>query len=144
MDHGRVETRQCSVITDLAFLDEALHWAGIGSVVKIEAKRFFKAPSKTTSSTRYYISSHQCDAAKINQMAKGHWSIENKLHWVLDLVFQEDHSRRRKGNRAANFNIITKVALALIERTSHKKKSKRQRRFKAGLDHKFREKVLNL
>ena len=144
VDHGRVETRQCTVITDLAFLDEARHWAGIRSVVKIEAKRFVKSSGKTTAETRYYISSHPCDAAKINQMARGHWSIENKLHWVLDVVFEEDNSRRRTGNSAANFNIIAKVALALIERTPHNKKSKRQRRFKAGFDHKFREKVLKL
>ena len=76
-------------------------------------------------------------------MIRRHWSIENNLHWMLDVVFNEDQSRRRIGNSAANFNIIAKVALALIERVPLKK-SKRQRRFKAGFDPEFREKVLNL
>ncbi len=76
-------------------------------------------------------------------MIRGHWSVENNLHWMLDVVFNEDQSRRRIGNSAANFNIIAKIALALIERVPLKR-SKRQRRFKAGFDQKFREKVLNL
>lgn len=143
VDHGRVETRKCSVITDLTFLDEAKHWQGIRSVIKIESERYLKASDKTTWETRYYISSHHCEAGRINQMVRAHWAVENKLHWMLDVVFGEDSSRRRAGNSAANFNIISKVALALIERTPHKK-SKRQRRFKAAFDPNFREMVLNL
>lgn len=143
VDHGRVEIRKCSVITDLTFFDESRQWPQLKSTIKIETERFSKSTGKTTTETRYYISNHTCGATTINQMVRKHWSIENKLHWMLDVVFQEDSSRRRKGNSAANFNIISKVALALIERTPHKK-SKRQRRFKAGFDPKFRELVLNL
>jgi predicted transposase YbfD/YdcC len=143
VDHGRAETRKCFVITDLTFLDEAKHWAGIRSAIKIKTERYIKSTGITTTETRYYISSHHFEATRINRMVRGHWTVENKLHWMLDVVFQEDSSRRRTGNSAANFNIIAKVALALIERTPHKK-SKRQRRFKAGFDPKFREKVLNL
>jgi predicted transposase YbfD/YdcC len=143
VDHGRVETRKCTVITDLDFLYEKTNWPSIGSVVKIETERYLKSSTKNTTQTRFYISSLKEGAKTINQMVRGHWSIENRLHWMLDVVFQEDSSRRRQGNSAANFNIISKVALALIERTPHKK-SKRQRRFKAGFDPEFREKVLNL
>ncbi|CAD5287542.1 transposase [Imperialibacter sp. EC-SDR9] len=143
IDHGRVEARKCTIITDLTFFDESKAWAGIKGVVKIETERHIKSSGVTTKESRFYITSHQGQAAKINQMVREHWSIENKLHWMLDVVFGEDSSRRRTGNSATNFNIISKVALALIERTPHKK-SKRQRRFKAGFDPVFREKVLNL
>ena len=76
-------------------------------------------------------------------MIRGHWSVENNLHWMLDVVFNEDQSRRRLGHSAANFNIIAKIALALNERVPLKR-SKRQRRFKAGFDPEFKESVLNL
>lgn len=143
-DHGRVETRRCSLINDLTFLDERESWPSIASVVKIETERYLKSTQKTTYETRYYISSHKDDAQKLNHIIQGHWSIENRLHWILDVVFQEDSSRRRMGNSAANFNIISKIALGLIEKTPHKKISKRIRRLKAAFDPIFREKVLNI
>jgi predicted transposase YbfD/YdcC len=143
VDHGRVETRTCSVIHDFTFLEEASNWPSVKSVVRVKNKRFTKSNSKTTEHVRYYISSRSDNAQQFNELIRAHWSIENNLHWMLDVVFQEDSSRRRQGNSAANFNIISKVALALIERIPHKK-SKRQRRFLAGWDPKFRERVLNL
>ncbi len=143
VDHARVETRTCTVITDLTFLGEKENWPKIASVVKVDSERYIKSSAQTTTQTRFYISSLTQDAKTINSKVRKHWAIENRLHWMLDVVFQEDASRRRRGNSAANFNIIAKVALALIEQTPHKK-SKRQRRFKAGFDPKFREKVLKI
>lgn len=143
IDHGRAETRTSTLINDLTFLDVKDSWKGIASVVRIKSERYNKSTKKMTIETRYYISSIQTDAKEHNRIIRAHWSIENNLHWVLDVVFKEDSSRRREGNSATNFNIISKIALALIERVPIKK-SKRQRRFKAGFDPKFREKVLNL
>jgi len=143
IDHGRSETRRCTLIGDLRFLDERKHWKDLTSVIKIETEVVHKSTQKLTRQTRYYITSTHTDARTLNQMVRSHWSIENNLHWMLDVVFKEDQSRRRIGNSAANFNIIARVALALIERVPLKK-SKRQRRFKAGFDPKFREKILNL
>ena len=141
--HGRGENRKCDVITDLTFLDESKHWKGLKSVIRIESERFLKASSKTEKQTRYYISSHSQKSAKqLNELIRDHWAIENNLHWMLDVNFREDESKR-KGNSAANFNVINKVALALIEKCPIKK-SKRQRRFKAAFDPSFREKILNL
>ena len=96
-------------------------------MLKVETERY----DKSSGETRLYISSHKNNAQYHNEIIRAHWSIENRLHWMLDVVFNEDHSRRRAGNSAANFNIISKIALALIERVPHEK-SKRQRRFKAG------------
>lgn len=143
VDHGRSEKRTCSAISNLSFLDEKEAWKDVSQVIKIESERFDKSSQSTTNETRYYISSLKDNAALLNQKIRGHWSIENRLHWMLDVIFNEDQSRRREGNSAANFNIISKVALALIER-SPLKKSKRQRRLKAGFDPRFRESILNL
>lgn len=142
-DHGRVELRKCFAIDDFTFFDESEEWAGIKSVVKVETERYVKSTRKSTVETRYYISSHTAKASQLNQIVRRHWAVENKLHWMLDVVFQEDNSRRRAGNSAANFNVIAKVALAMIEKAPLKK-SKRQRRFKAGFDPAFREIVLKL
>ena len=143
IDHGRAETRKCTLINDLTFLDEAIFWKDLTGVIKIETQTVHKGSKKSTNQTRYYITSNQSKAKVLNKMIRSHWSIENNLHWMLDVVFNEDQSRRRVGNSATNFNIIAKVALALIERVPCKN-SKRQRRLKAAFDPLFREKVLNL
>ena len=143
-DHGRVETRKCTVIEDLTFFDEAHLWEGVKSVVRIQTDRWSVITEKKASEERFYISSHKSDARLLNDIIRNHWSVENKLHWVLDVVFNEDSSRRRKGNGSVNFNIISKIALGLIERHEYKHKSKRQRRFLSAFDSEFRELVLNL
>lgn len=143
-DHGRAETRKCSVIDDFTFMDDCEDWTGLKSIIKIEGERYIKTSGRTEKEIRYYISSHRAEAKLLATIARNHWSVENNLHWMLDVVFDEDSSRRRGGNSAANFNIISKIALGLIERTPFNKKSKRQRRFKAGFDPSFREIVMNL
>jgi len=143
-DHGRVEKRKCSVIDDFTFMDDCECWEGLNSIIKVESERYTKTNKQAESETRYYISSHKANAQQLNVVVRNHWSVENNLHWMLDVIFAEDMSRRRAGNSPANFNMISKIALGLIERTPLKSKSKRQRRFKAGFDPGFREKVLNL
>ena len=142
-DHGRVESRTCSVIDDFTFFDLYEEWRDIKSVVKVDTERFIKSTLKTTKETRFYISSHKAEAKRLNKIIRGHWSVENRLHWMLDVLFQEDSSRRRNKNSTANFNIISKVALTMIERAPLKK-SKRQRRFKPAFDPRFRELVLKI
>ena len=143
IDHGRAETRRCTLINDLSFLYEQQYWKDLHGVVKVETEITEKSSQKLRRETRYYITSSRAEAKDLNEKIRGHWSVENNLHWMLDVVFREDQSRRRSENSAANFNIISKIALALIERIPLKR-SKRQRRFKAGFDQKFRESVLNL
>lgn len=142
--HGRVETRICSVIDNFNFFDDHQDWLGLKSVVKIETERYTKITGKTECQTRYYISSLPADATNINNAVRSHWAIENKLHWVLDVQFREDSSRKRRGNSAANFNIISKIALGLIEKVETKRKSKRGRRFMAAFGTAFREEVLGI
>lgn len=143
--HGRVEKRKCSIIDNLGFFDIDKEWKGLKTLVKIETERFNKLEGTIQRETRYYISSLSEDAGHVNKKIRDHWGIENKLHWMLDVNFGEDASRRRRGCSAENFNIIAKVALSMITKTAEgKKMSKKNRRYAAALSNGFREKVLQL
>jgi len=139
--HGRVETRKCSVITDLTFLDGQEKWTGLKSIVKIETGRYNKTTEKTTTEKRYYISSADCSAKTFNKNIRSHWAIENNLHWMLDVSFGEDSSRRRTKNHAVNYNIMAKTALGLIKQ-SPEKMPMSHKKHNAILNDTFREKLL--
>lgn len=143
MGHGRVETRKCSVISKLEFIDDAVKWKGIKTIVKIESERFMKATQETQTETRYYISSLLPDAKQINKSVRSHWGIENKLHWMLDISFNEDASRKRKDNSMQNYGMICKIALNMIKQADGKGSYKKQK-FKALLNSTDREKLMGL
>jgi len=140
--HGRVETRTCEVIDNLTTMDSLEKWKNLNSIVKITSKRYVKSTEKESTETRYYISSLKTDAKSMNQYVRKHWSVENNLHWNLDVVFKEDASLKKKDKAPVNFNIVRKMALAMIERDDYKKKSKNIRRLKAALDDKYRTKII--
>jgi predicted transposase YbfD/YdcC len=140
--HGRIETRTCNVIVDLSQLEKRKDWKNIKSIVCVTSERIFKKNNKRSIEKRYYISSLEADAAKINHAIRSHWSIENNLHWNLDVIFKEDASLKKKGDSPMNFNIITKIALTLIEREKSTKMSKPAKRIKAALDDEYRTKIL--
>lgn len=140
--HGRIETITCSVIDDLGLLDKRKDWAGLKSIIRITSERIIKKTQKESVEQRYYITSLDTDAEKINKAVRNHWSIENNLHWNLDVLFKEDALLKKKGDSPINFNIITKIALTLIEREKSTKMSKNSKRLKAALDDKYRTKIL--
>lgn len=140
--HGRVETRVCQAIDDLTFMDDMASWVKLQSVVRVQSERFFKKNSKTTKDERYYISSLPADAQKLNQIIRQHWSIENNLHWSLDVIFKEDSSLKKKDFSALNFSIINKVALAMLEKDNSVKLSKPRKMAKAALNDEYRTKLL--
>ncbi len=140
--HGRIETRTCDIITDLKFLDDKEKWIGLNSIIRITSERCDKSTDKKSTEIRYYITSTNKDAKQINQMVRKHWSIENNLHWSLDVLFKEDQSLKKNGNSAINYNIILKIALAMLEKEKSKKASKPVKRLTAALDDKYREKIL--
>lgn len=144
--HGRVETRKCSVIKNLEFLDDCEGWKCLKSVVKVTSEVFIKAENKHRTETRYYISSLAKPAIEMNKKIRSHWSVENNLHWMLDVCFREDSSRRRKGYSAQNFNLISKVALRLLSRgeSNPNKISKKGKRATAGWNADFREKIMQI
>ena len=142
-DHGRIEVRKCSIISSKnALLDENQEqWYGLKTLIRVEASRTVK--DKETKETRYYISDEEgLSAAYYNSLVRGHWGIENHLHWHLDVTFKEDASRARKGNAPENLSTLRKLALQIIKEQNDKL-SMRKRRLKAAYDIKYLEKLLN-
>jgi predicted transposase YbfD/YdcC len=142
--HGRIENRTCEVISDLTFLDTKEEWKDLKSIVRITSERTIKKTGYTSKEFRYYITSLPSNASKINTSIRSHWGIENNLHWNLDVIFNEDGQLKRKGNSAENFNIISKVALGLIENEKTTKKSKPMKILNALLNDEYREKIMKL
>lgn len=140
--HGRVETRRCQVINDLSLIENKKEWKGLRTLVKIESERYLKNSVKTEKETRFYISSLEADAGLINCSVRKHWGIENSLHWVLDVDFREDYSRKRIGNAAQNFTLINRIALNLLKNEKTTKGGMRGRRLKAGWDNGYLIKLL--
>jgi len=140
--HGRVENRVCDVIDELCFMDEKEQWKNLKSIVMIQSERCNKQTGETSKQTRYYISSLPADAEKMNKAIRQHWSIENNLHWELDVIFKEDDSLKKKGESPKNFNVILKMAMTLLNNKKLGKLSKPTKRLKAALDDKFRTKIL--
>lgn len=137
--HGRIETRKCSIITDLSLVENYQKWTGLLSIVKLDRERYFKATGKVENEISYYISSLK-DAAIIESGVRKHWGIENKVHWTLDVAFNEDRSRKRKGNAAQNYSCLNRIALNMLRKDDTKIGIK-GKRLKAGWDNEF---VFNL
>jgi predicted transposase YbfD/YdcC len=142
--HGRVERRTCAVLGDLSLLDKPANWRGLRSLVRIQAERFHKASGKTERQTRYYISSLPPDATRLNQLIRQHWGIENKLHWVLDVAFGEDHSRKRAGHAAQNFSLLNRIALNLLKQDKTIKVGIHGKRLQAAWDHNYLLRLLGV
>jgi len=135
--HGRVERRTCSVLGDCTLIEKASAWTSLRSLVRIQAERFHKATGQVEQETRYYISSLPPEAARLNRAIRQHWSIENSLHWVLDLAFHEDQSRKRAGHAAQNFSLLNRIALNLLKNDKSVKVGVRGKRLVAGWDNDF-------
>lgn len=145
IDHGRIETRTCSVISDFQFVNDNKDWVSLRSVVKIDSTREFKNSSRPTEkATRYYISSLTNSAEKFQSDIRSHWAIENKLHWTLDVGFSEDASRKRAGNAAQNYSIVLKIALNLMKNEKTEKQGIQGKRLKAAWNNDYLIKVLNV
>lgn len=102
------------------------------------------AENKTSSETQYYICSRKLTADVANRYARSHWHIENKLHWTLDMVFNEDLSRIRTGHGDENFSIIRRIALNLLKLNTSIKKSIAAKRYKAAWNEAALEAILKI
>lgn len=142
--HGRIETRQCWTIAEADFLEyvrEFADWPQLNTIAKVHAER--RKGEDVTRKTRYYITSLGNDAQQALSAARGHWCVENQVHWILDVVFREDHSRIRKGNGAQNFAILRRLALSLLQRERSAKVGVKAKRLKAALNEDYLLKVLS-
>lgn len=133
-DHGRIETRTTTVIHDVKWLQERHNWPGLKAVVIVQSSR--EISGKIEQETRYYITSLAMLAALLGPVVRSHWSIENSLHWVMDMVFRDDESRVRTEHAPANFTTIKHMALNLL-RPPAGKLSLRGRRKAASWDDDF-------
>ena len=140
--HGRIEIRQYwSVpISKLGGLTNQEQWSCLQSVGMVVCER--RLWNKTTLEVRFYISSLKSDAKVLAQAVRSHWGIENSLHWVLDVTFDEDASRIRKDNAPENFAILRHIALNLLSRDKTVRGSISMKRYRAGLDNKYLAKVI--
>lgn len=140
-DHGRIETRRCWVVEALNWLTMKTDWKGLRSLIMIEATR--EVGAERSVETRYYISSLVAEAAQFNGAVRGHWGIENRLHWVLDVAFDEDRCRIRKAHAPQNFAILRHLALNLPRQERTKKVGIKAKRLIAAADTSYLAKVLN-
>ena len=138
-DHGRIETRRATIVHDVAWLAERHGFAGLQAVGKVEATR--EIDDKATTANRYYVLSTPLSAARFLDVVRAHWHVENRLHWVLDVVMDEDQSRARKDNGPENLARLRRFALNML-RANQDKGSTRGKIKRAAWDDAFLLKLL--
>lgn len=142
--HGRVETRVCTVVSYGPIMEKMFKgkFEGLRSIVGVKSKRIITATGECTQETRYYITSlGNTNPEEIATAIRQHWSIENNLHWQLDVTFREDDSKKIK-NAARNFSAATKIALAVLKNDKKTKGSMNLKRLKAGWDENYLAELL--
>lgn len=138
--HGRVEVRTVDTFSS-DWLTMRGAWNRLNSVVRVQSERHIG--DAVSRETRYYISSLPAtEAARAAHGIRSHWSIENNLHWTLDIAFNEDQQRMRMGNAASNMALLNKIALNLLKRETSKKVGIKARRKVAGWSDDYLLKVL--
>ena len=142
-NHGRIENRRCHILPVGNFLleENKSAWKEVSTLIKIDASREIKGVLQQE--TRYYISDENVsNPSYYLSLARGHWGIENQLHWHLDVTFKEDACRAREGNAPLNLSTLRKFALQLL--TNQKDKlSLKKRQYKAALDVGYLKNIIN-
>jgi predicted transposase YbfD/YdcC len=142
--HGRIDVRECWVTSDpeyLACVRTAHKWTGLHSLVMISRRRIIC--NEETVKLRFYISSLPANAKRILTATRQHWSIENNLHWVLDVAFNEDRSRVRKDHAPANLAVLRHMAINLLKQETSAKGGIKAKRLQAGWNEDYLIKVLS-
>jgi len=139
--HGRIEKREYYLEPDINFLHNRTEWPKLKAVGMVRSTVTEK--NKTRTETRLYISSVS-DIELFAHSVRGHWSIENHLHWRLDVIFREDAARARKDNSPLNMNILRKTALSVVNRTKIHRTSMKKKMFRAALDTSFLERLVSI
>ncbi len=134
-DHGRIETREYYQSAHLGWLAGLAQWEGLQTVGMVEATR--ESNGKISRERRYYLSSLPLDVERFARAVRGHWGVENKLHWVLDVQFGEDQSRARRGYAAENLATLRRFALNLLKLEKTKQRGIRGKQLNASWDHAY-------
>lgn len=141
-DHGRIEKRTYYQSDYLDWFADKNKWEGLRSVGMVESTR--EVDGQVTTERRYYLSSLKSDVQTFARAVRGHWGVENKLHWVMDVCFREDQSRAREGYAAENLATLRRLALNLLKRETTKKRGIRGKQLNASWDHPYLLRLLGV
>jgi predicted transposase YbfD/YdcC len=141
-DHGRLETRTYYQSDYLDWFADRGKWEGLCSVGMVESMR--ELNGKVTTERRYYLCSLKAEVQTFARAVRGHWGVENKLHWSLDVSFREDQSRARQGYAAENLATLRRLALNLLKREKTKKRGIRGKMLNASWDHSYLLRLLGV
>lgn len=139
-EHGRLEVRRYYQVSDLSWLDERSRWKDLQSIGMVEAERHVE--DQVSIERRYYLASLTPDITRFAHAVRGHWGIENSLHWVLDVTFREDECRIRKGAAPENFTLLRHMAINLLNRDASDTRSLAMKRRRAGWDNAYLAHIL--
>jgi predicted transposase YbfD/YdcC len=138
--HGRIETRRYWTMGNTEYLIGAEKWRGLKSIGMVESERTINGTTSTEQ--RYYLLSFESDVHKFAESVRNHWSIENQLHWILDVAFKEDASQSSRGYSAENLAVIRHIGLNLLSRDKKSKVGVKTKRLKAGWNNDYLKSVL--
>ena len=142
-DHGRIETRRYWISNDIEWFQDKKLWDGLQCVGMVESVR--EIGEERSYERRCFLISTDCDARVFAKACRGHWGVENPLHWTLDVTFSEDNNRARTGHAAENLAALRRLALNMLKtEKSQKKLSIRRKRLMAGWNDKYLEKLLEI
>lgn len=141
--HGRIEKREIYITEDVDWLQQKEEWKSLKSLIMVKSERIILGQS-TSIERRYYISSLSADALRIANIIRGHWGIENRVHWILDVAFREDEQNANAGNIAENMSMIRRISLNLLNQEKTAKCGIEIKRQMAGWDDEYLLKVLGV
>lgn len=143
LSHGRCEKREYTIVEDLSWYHKSWKWAGLQSVAQVrrEVQRDYEGPP--VEEVHYFLCSFKADVERLASLVRGHWSVENRCHWVLDVTFGEDHCQVRDRNAAHNLTILREMVISTLHRHPAKISLRRKRKL-ASLDPDFRLQILAL
>lgn len=131
----RHEVRRCWSMSSAGFFEKEEKWAGLKTICMIQSERTIKG--KLSRENRFFVSSLPNDAKLLCQSIRAHWSVENSLHWQLDVSFREDESRARQGCVAENMSVVRHIALNMLKRDTFCKAGIKNKRLNAGWDENY-------
>ena len=140
--HGRLETRRYGITSHIDWLHQKKDWDGLSSIGFVEYEQIDKASGERQVERRFFITALEAKAKPFSEAVRLHWGVENGLHWSLDVAFNEDACRVRKGHAPENFAVIRQIALNLLKQESSAKVGIKNKRLMAGWNHAYLAKVL--